>query len=315
MLAPVTPPEATRAKSAGSTPVTARVKTTVQLTLPALVSAAVTRARLLAIVAPRLMEPNPEEPGPSPIALVAWILQVAWLTPVYFLGRSFAGSSGNSGFAAYTGTTDYMSFVLVGTVLASYIAAVFWGMGFALKSEMDSGVLEGNWLTPIPRPLMLVGQTLASLAITTVNSAGMLLLAWLLFGFQVSGNVLAAALTLLPMLVALYGFGFAFASLVLLMKDANTLVDVSNFLVSMLSGSQFPVSVLPRLLLPFALALPLTYGFDSVRAYLLGTTTLLPLQYELAILVLFMCVMVPLGYLIFMRVERRCRTLGTLSQH
>ena len=46
----------------------------------------------------------------------------------------------------------------------------------------------------------------------------------------------------------------------------------------MLSGSQFPVNVLPRLLLPLSLALPLTYGFDSVRAYLLtsvrnGVTT------------------------------------------
>src|SRR4029077_1101977 len=150
-------------------------------------------------------------------ALLRVIEPIVWLTPVYFLGLSFAGSSGNTGFAAYTGTVDYMSFVLVGTVLASYIAAVFWGMGFALKSEMDSGVLESNWLTPIPRPLMLVGQTLASLAITTVNCNGMLLLAWLRFGFQMSGSLLAAALTLLPMLVALYGFGFAFASLVLLM--------------------------------------------------------------------------------------------------
>jgi ABC-2 type transport system permease protein len=248
-------------------------------------------------------------------ALFRVIEPVAWLTPVYFLGRSFAGPGGNSGFAAYTGTADYMSFVLVGTVLASYIASVFWGMGFALKTEMDSGVLESNWLTPVPRPLMLVGQTLASLAITTVNNAAMLLLAWLLFGFQISGNLMAAALTLVPMLVALYGFGFAFAALVLLMKEANTLVDVSNFLISLLSGSQFPVSVLPRLLLPLSLAIPLTYGFDSVRGYLLGTTTLLPLQYELAILVLFMCVMVPLGFLIFKRVERHCRTLGTLSQH
>src|SRR5688572_997270 len=82
MLAPVTLPVATRAKSAASTPVTARVKTTVQLTLAALVFAAVTRATVLAIVAPKLMLANPEEPGPSPIALVAWILQVVWLTPV-----------------------------------------------------------------------------------------------------------------------------------------------------------------------------------------------------------------------------------------
>src|SRR5262245_53897654 len=248
-------------------------------------------------------------------ALFRVIEPIAWLTPVYFLGRSFAGASGSSGFAAYTGTGDYMSFILLGTVLANYIAAVFWGMGFALKSEMDSGVLETNWMAPVPRPLFLIGQTLASLAITTVNSLGMLLLAWLAFGFQVSGDLLSAALALAPMLVALYGFGFAFAAIVLLLKDANTLIDVSNYLISMLSGSQFPVNVLPRFLLPLSLAIPLTYGFDAVRGYLLGTQTLLPLDQELMILALFMLVTVPLGYLIFKRVERHCKQLGTLSMH
>lgn len=248
-------------------------------------------------------------------ALFRVIEPIAWLTPVYFLGRSFAGPSGNAGFAAYTGTSDYMSFILIGAVLANYVASVFWGMGFALKNDMNAGVLETNWMMPISRPLLLVGQTLASLAITTLNSLGMLLLASLAFGFQVNGSVLAAALTMLPMLIALYGFGFAFAAAVLLMRDANTLVDVSNYVVSTLSGSQFPVSVLPRLLLPLSLALPLTYGFDAVRGFLIGSATLLPLQYELGILILFMFVMVPLGYLVFKRVERRCRMLGTLSQH
>jgi ABC-2 type transport system permease protein len=248
-------------------------------------------------------------------ALFRVIEPIAWLTPVYFLGRSFAGQGGSAGFAAYTGTGDYMSFILVGTVLANYIAAVFWGMGYALKSEMDSGVLETNWMAPVPRPLFLVGQTLASLTITTVNSLGMLLLAWLLFGFQVSGDVLAAALALAPMLVALYGFGFAFAAIVLLLKEANTLIDVSNYLISMLSGSQFPVNVLPRFLLPLSLAIPLTYGFDAVRGYLLGTQTLLPIDQELAILALFMFVTVPLGLLVFKRIERHCKQLGTLSMH
>ena len=248
-------------------------------------------------------------------ALFRVIEPIAWLTPVYFLGRSFAGSSGSSGFAAYTGTGDYMSFILVGTVLANYIAAVFWGMGYALKSEMDSGVLETNWMAPVPRLLFLVGQTLASLAITTVNSLGMLALAWLLFGFQVSGSLLSAALALVPMLVALYGFGFAFAAIVLLLKEANTLIDVSNYLISMLSGSQFPVNVLPRFLLPLSLAIPLTYGFDAVRGTLLGTQTLLPIEQELAVLALFMIITVPLGYLIFKRIERHCKQLGTLSMH
>jgi ABC-2 type transport system permease protein len=248
-------------------------------------------------------------------ALFRVIEPIAWLTPFYFLGRSFASPGNSGGFAAYTGTADYMSFILVGTVLSSYIGAVFWGMGFALKSEMDSGVLETNWMAPLPRPLFMVGQTLASLAITTINSMAMLALAWLLFDFQISGSLFSAVLVMLPMLVALYGFGFAFAAIVLLLKDANTLVDVSNYVVSILSGSQFPVSVLPRFLLPISLAIPLTYGFDAIRGMLLGTRTLLPIPQEIAILLLFMVITVPLGYLLFKRIERRCKQLGTLSMH
>jgi ABC-2 type transport system permease protein len=248
-------------------------------------------------------------------ALFRVIEPIAWLTPFYFLGRSFASPGNSGGFAAYTGTADYMSFILVGTVLSSYIGAVFWGMGFALKSEMDSGVLETNWMAPLPRPLFMVGQTLASLAITTINSMAMLALAWLLFDFQISGSLFSAVLVMLPMLVALYGFGFAFAAIVLLLKDANTLVDVSNYVVSILSGSQFPVNVLPRFLLPISLAIPLTYGFDAIRGMLLGTRTLLPIPQEIAILLLFMVITVPLGYLLFKRIERHCKQLGTLSMH
>jgi len=28
---------------------------------------------------------------------------------------------------------------------------VFWGMGLSLKTEMDTGVLESNWMLPVPR--------------------------------------------------------------------------------------------------------------------------------------------------------------------
>jgi ABC-2 type transport system permease protein len=238
-----------------------------------------------------------------------------WLTPIYFLGRTFATSSGNAGFAAYAGTADYMSFILIGGIISSYVSAVFWGMGFALKREMDSGVLESNWLAPLPRPLFLVGQTVASLAIVTFNNAVVLTLASTLFGFSVAGNLLPALAAVVPMLVALYGFGFAFAAIVLLLRDANTLVDVSSFLVSQLSGSQFPVRVLPRGLFWLALALPLTYGYDAVRGVLLQSATLLPVPLEIAILVVFMVVMLLVGAAFFRRIERRVRTLGTLGSH
>ena len=250
-----------------------------------------------------------------PLNAVFRVLQpIIWLTPVYFLGRSFAGAGG-SGFAGYAGTADYMSFIIVGATLSSFVSSVFWGMGYALKTEMDSGVLESNWLAPLPRPLFLVGQTLASLALTALTSAGVVLLGWWLFDFRVTGNAFAALLVAVPLLLALYGFGFAFAGLVLLLKEANTLVDVSDYAVSLLSGSQFPVSVLPPALFAVSLALPLTYGYDAVRGILLGSKTLLPIPYEVGILLGFMVVMGVLGYAVFKRVERRCQRLGTIGMH
>lgn len=251
-----------------------------------------------------------------PLDAVFRVVQpIMWLTPIYFLGRSFATAQGTLGFAAYAGTVDYMSFVVIGAILSSYVSTVFWGMGFALKREMDTGVLESNWMTPVPRPLFLIGQTVASILITTLTNAGIVLLAWLFFGFRINGNVAPALLTVLPMLIALYGFGFAFAAIVLLMRDANTLVDVSDFVVTQLSGSNFPVRVLPSYLLIVSLALPLTYGYDAVRGLLLGTITLLPIPYEIALLLGFMLLMAFLGAVVFRRVERRCKQLGTLSQH
>ena len=240
---------------------------------------------------------------------------IIWLTPVYFMGKAFSVNGQALGFEAYSGTSDYMSFILLGTVLTNFILTVFWGMGYALKNDMDAGVLESNWLTPVPRLLILVGRTLSSLLVTTITSAIMLLIAGALFGFRPTGNTLAAFLTAIPMLIGLYGFGFAFAAVVLLMREANTLVDVSSFLVQGFSGTNFPVKSLPTWLIPIALILPLTYGLDAVRGLLLQSETLLPIRLEIGILILFMFVMLWFGAWVFNRVERRVRTLGTLGQH
>ena len=251
-----------------------------------------------------------------PLNAVSNIFQpIIWITPVYFMGKAFSVNGQALGFEAYSGTSDYMSFILLGTVLSNFILTVFWGMGYALKNDMDAGVLESNWLTPVPRLLMLIGRTLTSLLTTAITSAIMLLVAGLLFGFRPTGNTLAAFLTALPMLIGLYGFGFAFAGIVLLMREANTMVDVGSFLVQGFSGTNFPIQSLPSWLIPVALALPLTYGLDAVRGFLLKTQTILLIPVEIALLIVSMFVMLWFGAWVFNRVERRVRTLGTIGQH
>lgn len=251
-----------------------------------------------------------------PLNAVSHVFQpLIWITPVYFMGKAFSSNGHATGFAAYTGSGDYMSYILIGTALSNFIMTVFWGMGYALKEDMDAGVLESNWLTPISRLQILVGRTLTSLLTTTITSTVMLIIGALLFGFKPTGNTIAAILTAIPMLIGLYGFGFAFAAIVLVMREANTMVDVSSFLVQGFSGANFPVKSLPYWLIPISLMLPLTYGFDAVRGWLLQTNTLLPLPVEVALLIVSMFLMLWFGAWFFYKVERRVRTLGTLGQH
>ncbi len=251
-----------------------------------------------------------------PLNAVSEVLQpLVWLAPVYFMGQAFSVNGKAEGFAGYAGTSDYMSFIILGTALSNFIMAVFWGMGFSLKWDMDGGVLEANWLAPLPRPLLLMGKTFSSVATTLITSLVMLGIAASIWGFHPTGNVLAAVLTVVPLLIGLYGFGFAFAALVLLLREANTLVDTGSFVVQLLAGANFPVNVLPKWLLPLSLALPLTYGFDAVRGWLLKTKTLLPLQTEIVILVVFMFLMIFLGLRAFNALERHVRRKGTVGQY
>src|SRR5512134_2343349 len=128
-----------------------------------------------------------------PLNAVSNVFQpIIWITPVYFMGKAFSTNGQATGFAAYSGSGDYMSYILLGTVLTNFILTVFWGMGYALKNDMDSGVLESNWLAPISRLLILVGRTLTSLLTTTITSMIMLVIAAALFGFRPTGNVFAA---------------------------------------------------------------------------------------------------------------------------
>ncbi len=241
---------------------------------------------------------------------------IMWIAPVYFLAKSFQVAGENVGFGQYAGTTDYMAFLILGSIVGSFVSAVLWGMGFSLKSEMDSGVIESNWLTPIPLWVQLIGRSLFSLFITTLNSLSVAFLVWLLFRFNIAASgILPAIITLIPLLLALYGLGFGIASLVLITNNANNIIDISNFIIATLSGSDFPIIVLPRFILAISLALPLTYGFDAIRGVILGTNTLLPIHTEQLILVGFMIIGIILGGYILKRVEKYCKTIGNIGFH
>lgn len=248
-------------------------------------------------------------------AVMFFVNVIAWLPSLYFLGRSFASDGGSAGLATYTGTGDYGSFLIAGWLLASYLSAAYWGMGLSLWEEMVGGTLEANWLTPAPRWVIVVGQSVRTLATTTISVVIVLVTARVLLHVRFSPGAWRAVWVLAPAVLGLYGVGFAAAALSLVVKDPAEIIDILSYGTGVFSGDRFPVRALPEPLLVLALAVPLTYAFDALRHAAIGTVSLLPFSIEVAIVVAFMVAAVLLSSLAFRLADRRVRRLGSLSHH
>ena len=101
----------------------------------------------------------------------SWIMAILiWpiLFPfVYiFTARALSGPHGSTlpTFARAAGTSDYVSFIVIGTVLWMWLNMTLWDMGYFLRNEQMHGTLESNWLCPVWRISIMLGASLTKLA-------------------------------------------------------------------------------------------------------------------------------------------------------
>src|SRR5690625_1518547 len=251
-----------------------------------------------------------------PLNLVMRFVEpLMWMAPVYFLGLSFSEGGQALGFAGTTGTKDFIAYILLGTVVGSYVSAVFWGIGFSLKQEMEQGTLESLWLTPNSRLWLLVGRSTIGVLITGINTVSVMVGAYFLFGFQMGDAIGKALLILVPTVIGLYGFGIAYAGVVLMLRDANTLTDIGDYLLGLLSGQDFPLTSLPKALLIAGMTLPMTYAIDLLRTLLLGTEPLVAVPGAVAIIIGSMVLFILGGRIVLERIDARVRRMGTVATH
>jgi len=238
-----------------------------------------------------------------------------WLTPFYFMGKTFSTNGSISGFEKYTGNSDFMGYLVVGYMITAYVSTVFWTMGFSLKEEMREGVLESNWSAPVNRIVLMVSKSLFQFCATTFEVILTGIVCHFAFGFTITSNILQFLAFLIPGIIGMMGLGMAVSAAVLIAKEANGIIDITNSVISAMSGSYFPIKVMPKFFVFISLSLPLTYIYDSSRAILINQVPLFSLGQEYFIILIGMIIFCIIGNLIFMRVEKKCRSLGILGTH
>jgi len=252
----------------------------------------------------------------------SWVVGIfIWpviLPAAYILGaRALAGpdGSGLALFAQAAGTSNYVGYIAVGTIVWMWQNLSLWTIGFALREEQMRGTLESNWLTPARRLWFLFGTGLMHglLMLSFIVVAGVEFAVF--FGARFNGNPLLIALLLLAATPSIYGLGFAFASLVIAAKEANAFVFLVRGLVMIFCGITYPISVLPGWMQAVAAWLPQTYVIHGMRAAALNGARLGQLLPDLLPLLGFGAFWMAAGYLAFVWMERRARRSGSLGQY
>ncbi|MFW9855251.1 MAG: ABC transporter permease [Candidatus Thorarchaeota archaeon] len=226
------------------------------------------------------------------------------------MGVSIAGTAEEAQiqFKAITGTGNYIGYILVGTLFFNLVSNSFWNFGYWLRREQMQGTLETLYASPTRRIWLLVGTSSYVMVRNSFTFFAAMILGSIVFGLSLSTflqpTLLLALFIYLVGMIPLFGLSLIFGAAVLRVKDVDSLINVTTFLLSFLLGVFFPVTVLPPLIHFLSLIIPITWVNNLIRAVLFDANYFLDFYLDFGIILLF-AVLVPIfAFRLFARVEK-----------
>ncbi len=231
----------------------------------------------------------------------------AELAAFYYLARAIGPSFRPEGM-------DYFPFVLLGMGFYTFLIMGINAFLMIVQEAQQTGTLEVMVTTSTPAAMLIFLSALSAFGRNTIQliffiGAGLLLSPAPLLNPNITG---CALICFLSLLVA-FALGILAAALQLAIQKGAALVWLLGSGVWFLTGTLFPVAALPRPLRLISGLIPITYSLDGIRMALLQGASLALLQREIFVLSMFSVILLPLSLLIFSRILRRARLLGTLS--
>ena len=194
-------------------------------------------------------------------------LYSSMLTPLLFL--LFLGTGVSEGLEpSNLPGGDFKAFLVAGVVVMTSVFSSTFSTASYYR-DRDSGVLRLMLSSPNHPRTLLLGKSLAALAIGTVQGIIVLAVASMFVDFDwqhgvVPGLLIALAAIALVNLM-LTGLAQALASRIQTMQGFHLLMNLALFPLLFFSGAFFPIEDLPAWLKVLAYANPLTYAVDALQ--------------------------------------------------
>ncbi len=162
-------------------------------------------------------------------------------------------------------------YIVVGHIFLLPATNGLAGVSMTVSGERDFRILPYLIASPASRAPLFLGRSLVHILDGLLSTIAALFLGIIFFHIDLShANLLLTSLCMLLVTVTSCGIGLVLGSLSLRSREAWTITSMISILLYMLSGVNFPVSVLPKLFQAISYSLPLTRGIQAARLALAG---------------------------------------------
>lgn len=241
-----------------------------------------------------------------------------WGWEIAFLIYSAASSMSIMFIGEAQGTEgdQLLLFLAIGTLVWSYLNAVFMNMAEMIAWERWEGTIEYTMMAPISRLTHMFGQSIFAIVYGIMRSALLLGVLALFFDIDLGGaNLLGALLVIVVGSLSFVGFGIIGAVLPLLFPEkGEQMTFIISSILLLVSGVYYPVEVLPGWMQLLSTVSPATYVLEAMRDAILDGTGTLDLLPELLPLLAIGVVTIPLGMWVFGHFERYAKRTGRLKR-
>lgn len=242
-----------------------------------------------------------------------FLWEVVWLVysvmnalTIGFIGVGLGGDD-----AASTTT-----FLLIGTLLWSYLAMIFDLLSETVSWERWEGTIEYTFMSPASRTAQLLGMGAYAVAYGIVRMVIMLGIISLFFDLSLSGANYLGALGLLAICsVSLVGFGMVAAVMPLLSPEKGQQVtNIITAVLLLISGIYYEIDVLPGWMQSLATISPVYYALEGIRNMLQEGAAFSSQWENIWPLLIMGLIFPPLGMWLFKRGELFAKRTGRLKR-
>jgi len=173
----------------------------------------------------------------------------------------------------------FIEFFIPGIIAMAVMTASLAGT-VNLNTELrQKGIIRKLFTTPITRTDWILSNILYQFILAVISTAAMLVVSYAVFKVDLDINAWLLLFILLDVF-AFVGIGMILTRFVKEAQSAAAAANAIMFPMMFLSGSFFPIEMMPSFLQTFARVLPLYYVNEGLRASMVSADHLTALEYS-----------------------------------